>query len=227
MARGATDGAFPCAFDFPRPPAGEVLRLAAYSAATIHEATGLKGALPSAIRPIDRAMRLCGPALTVFCPAGDNLMIHAAIEGASPGDVLVVDHEGAMDDGPFGDVLAAACRARGIAGLVIDGCVRDAAELRAMGFPVFARGLCIRGTTKRRFGSVGQDIRIADASIRPGDVLVGDEDGLVVVARSLLSEAIAASALREAREGELREALRAGASTVDLLGLRETLATKN
>lgn len=198
--------------------------LGAFPAATVHEAIGGRGALPARIRPLDRAMRVCGPALPVFCPAGDNLMLHAAIAEAPPGAVLVVDHEAAAEDGPFGDVLAAACRARGIAGLVIDGCVRDAAALRAMGFPVFCIGVCLRGTAKVRRGTVGAPIRLGDAVVHRGDAILGDEDGVVVVPAAEVARAAAAAAAREAEEAALREALAAGALALDFLGLRERLS---
>jgi 4-hydroxy-4-methyl-2-oxoglutarate aldolase len=199
------------------------LPLAAFSAATVHEAIGRRGALPARIRPLGPGMRVCGPALPVFCPAGDNLMLHAAIEEAPPGSVLVVDHEAAAEDGPFGDVLAAACRARGIAGLVIDGCVRDAAALRAEAFPVFCIGVCLRGTTKTRCGTVGAPIRLGDVVVRRGDAVLGDEDGVVVVPATEVAQAAAAACAREAGEAALREALAEGALTLDLLGLRGRL----
>lgn len=197
--------------------------LAPFSAATVHEAIGGRGALPARIRPLDRAMRVCGPALPVFCPAGDNLMLHAAVAEAEPGAVLVVDHEAAAEDGPFGDVLAAACRARGIAGLVIDGCVRDAAALRAEGFPVFCIGVCLRGTTKTRRGTVGAPIRLGGVIVHRGDAVLGDEDGVVVVPAAEVAQAAAAACAREASEAALREALAGGAPTLDLLGLRGRL----
>jgi len=181
---------------------------------------GRIGALPAAIKPIDRDTRLIGPAFAVFCPAGDNLMLHKAIEAAGPGDVLVVDHEASMTDGPFGDIMAEACRAKGIAGLVIDGCVRDAATLRAMGFPVFARGLCIRGTDKSRETSLDKPITIDDVTVATGDIVVGDEDGVVIVPRAMVEKAITAATRREGKEEDMRKALREGASTLDLLGLR-------
>lgn len=213
-------------FDFPRPADAEIAALAGFSSSTVHEAIGQVGAMASIVKPIAPGMRVCGPALTVDCPAGDNLMIHAAIAGARPGDVLVVDHKGALDDGPFGEVMATACRARGIVGLVIDGCVRDSAEIRAMGFPVFARGLCIRGTTKALHGSIGRPITCARVAVEPGDIVLGDEDGLVVVPRARTAEAAEAAAERVRREAEMMEKIRAGVTTVELLGLEPRLDLK-
>ena len=209
--------------DFERPDPALLKSLAAFSAATVHEANGQRGAVSSLLKPLDPSMRVCGAALTVHCPAGDNLMIHAAIAMARPGDVLVVDHQGSLDDGPFGDLLAEACLARGIVGLVIDGCVRDASTLRQMGFPVFARGLCIKGTTKDRMGSIGRPISLAGEPVEPGDAILGDEDGVVVVRRQDIESAIAASGEREAREATLRAAIKSGATTLDLLDLKKRL----
>lgn len=200
---------------------GQLATLSSFSSATLHEAMGRIGALPAAIKPIDRDIRLCGPAFPVFCPAGDNLMIHKAIEAAAPGEILVVDHEASISDGPFGDVLAEACQARGIAGLVIDGCVRDATTLRAMGFPVFSRGLCIEGTDKLRTSPLGAPITLGKTTIHRGDMVVGDEDGVVVVPQARIEEAIEAAREREEKEDALRAALRAGQTTMDLLGLRD------
>lgn len=210
-------------FGFERPAGIALAELGQFSSATIHEAIGQRGALPGSIKPIDAAMRLYGPALTVFCPRGDNLMLHVAIAEAQPGDILVVDHEGSMDDGPFGDVLATACLAKGIAGLVIDGCVRDLSAIKALGFPVFARGASITGTEKARLGTIGQVLRFGAVLIAAGDAILGDEDGLVVVPRREIASAAAACAAREAKEADLCQALRDGATTLDLLNLRAQL----
>jgi len=210
-------------FDFARPDADAIAALARFSAATVHEAIGRKGAFPSGLKPIAPGMRVCGPALTVECPPGDNLMLHAAVDGARPGDVLVVDYKGFLEAGPFGDVMGVASLARGIAGLVIDGCVRDCADLSAMRFPVFSLGLSIKGTTKERLGAIGAPIICAGVPVSPGDVILGDDDGLVVVTPDELQGAIERSAAREAHETEMRAALRAGASTLDLLNLRGKL----
>jgi 4-hydroxy-4-methyl-2-oxoglutarate aldolase len=206
--------------DHPRPTREELVALADLTAATLHEAMGRRGALPFPIKPIYPGMRVCGAALTVDCPPGDNLTIHMAIERARPGDVLVVDAKGYVEAGPFGDVLATACRARGIAGIVIDGCVRDGAALAAMGFPAFARGLNMKGTTKAVAGAVGVPIICAGVAVAPGDAVVGDDDGVVIVPRTDIATTRAAAADREREEARLREEILAGATTMDLLGLR-------
>jgi len=197
-----------------------VAAFAAFQTATLHEAQGKKGAMPHAIKPIYPGMRLAGPALTVKCPPGDNLTVHAAIEHARPGAVLVVDFNAELEAGPFGDVLATACMARGIVGLVIDGCARDGASLRDIGFPVFARGLNMKGTTKTTLGTIGQPITCAGVEVAPGDIVVGDDDGVVVIPAGRVPEVLAAARARDRDEEVLRRRLSEGALTMDLLDLR-------
>jgi 4-hydroxy-4-methyl-2-oxoglutarate aldolase len=206
---------------FRRPSREDVASLAAFTPATLHEALGQAGAMPFAIKPIYPGMRVCGPALTVDCTPGDNLAIHVAVERAEPGDVLVVDYKGFLEAGPFGDVLATACLAAGIVGLVIDGCVRDGPTLREMQFPVFARGLNMKGTAKNAVGAVGVPIVCAGVPVSPGDVVVGDDDGVVVVPREKMAATASAARKRDDMEADMRVRLKAGATTVDLLGLKE------
>ena len=191
--------------------------------ATIHEAQGQRGAVDPRIAPLDPSMRLAGPALTVDIRPGDNLMIHYALTKARPGDVLVVDAKAFVDAGPWGDVLTFAAQQIGIAGLVIDGAVRDASQIVEMGFPVFCRGLSIRGTNKHQPGKLNLPLILGGVAVRPGDIVVGDRDGLVIVAADEVPEVIAASAAREQKEAQMRERLAQGATMVELLGLRETL----
>lgn len=198
-------------------------RLGALGAATIYEAQGQRGSIDPAIKPLDSSSVLVGRALTVDVGPGDNLMLHAALAHAQPGDVLVADAHGYLGAGAWGDVLATAAKHRGIAGLVIDGAVRDAAELSDMKFPVFARGLCIRGTTKTYRGSIGEPVSIAGTVVHRGDIIVGDRDGLVVVPADELDESLRLAQLREDKETDYRRRIAEGASTVELLGLGETL----
>ena len=198
-------------------------RLAALGAATIHEAQGQSGAMASAIKPIDPARRLVGRALTVDTPPADNLMIHHALTLAQPGDVLVVDAKGFVEGGPWGDILTLAAQKAGVVGLVIDGMVRDGEAIIDMGFPVFSRGLCIKATFKAQAGRVGEPIVCAGVRVEPGDVIVGDRDGVVVVPQSRVDAVVAAAEARERKEDSLRADLEAGRSTVDLLGLEPTL----
>lgn len=192
--------------------------------ATVYEAQGAKGALDSGMKPIDPTVRLAGPALTVDARPADNLILHHAVLKAKPGDVLVVDAKGFIEAGPWGDVLTLQAMKLGIAGLVISGCVRDANLIIDLGFPVFCRGLSIKGTGKNQPGKVNVPICIGDVVIRPGDIIVGDRDGLVVVAQDEVDMAIANSIAREDKEVQQRKAIEAGNSnTVELLNLGDTL----
>jgi 4-hydroxy-4-methyl-2-oxoglutarate aldolase len=192
--------------------------------ATIYEAQGAKGAVDSGMKPIDPTVRLAGPALTVDARPADNLILHYAVLKAKPGDILVVDAKGFMEAGPWGDVLTLQAMKLGIAGLVIDGCVRDANLIIDLGFPVFCRGLSIKGTGKNQPGKVNVPICIGNAVIRPGDIIVGDRDGLVVVAQDEVDMAIATSLAREEKEVQQRKAIESGTSnTAELLNLGETL----
>ena len=199
-------------------------RLAALGAATIHEAQGQCGAMASAIKPIDPTRRLVGRALTVDTPPADNLMIHHALTQAQPGDVLVVDAKGFTEGGPWGDILTLAAQKAGVSGLVIDGMVRDGDAIIEMGFPIFCRGLCIKATHKAQAGRVNEPIVCAGVRVEPGDVIVGDRDGVVVVAQARADAVLAASQAREDKEEALRADLNAGRTTVDLLGLDPTLS---
>ncbi|WP_046112591.1 4-carboxy-4-hydroxy-2-oxoadipate aldolase/oxaloacetate decarboxylase [Aquincola tertiaricarbonis] len=192
-------------------------------AATIYEAQGAKGALDSAMKPIDPTVRLAGPALTVDARPADNLILHYAVQKAKPGDVLVVDAKGFMEAGPWGDVLTLQAMKLGIAGLVISGCVRDANLIIELGFPVFCRGLSIKGTGKNQPGKVNVPIVMGDVQIHPGDIIVGDRDGLVVVARNEVEFAISNSLAREEKEAKQRAAIDQGATTAELLNLTDTL----
>jgi 4-hydroxy-4-methyl-2-oxoglutarate aldolase len=164
-------------------------------------------------------MIAAGPALTVRCRPGDNFALHRAIEAAGPGDVLVADYAGSIDSGPFGEIMALACRLRGIAGLVIDGSVRDSASIAALGFPVFARGLNIRGTTKRDRGEVGGPITLGGVRIERGDLVVADADAVIVLPAGDAEAALAAGDVRAAAEARMMERLRAGETTLQILGL--------
>ncbi|WP_240612425.1 4-carboxy-4-hydroxy-2-oxoadipate aldolase/oxaloacetate decarboxylase [Salinicola lusitanus] len=191
--------------------------------ATIHEAQGQRGAMDSGIKPLDPTLRVAGRALTVDCSPGDNLLIHYAISKARPGDVLVVDAKGFTEGGPWGDILTLAATLAGISGLIIDGMVRDADTIIESRFPVFCRGLSIKGTHKHQSGKVNETIQCGGVAIRAGDIVVGDRDGVVVVASEALDDVITASQAREEKEEAFRRELEQGASTLDLLNLRGTL----
>jgi 4-hydroxy-4-methyl-2-oxoglutarate aldolase len=201
-----------------------ITQLRDLGAATVYEAQGAKGALDSGMKPIDPTSRLAGPAYTVDARPADNLILHHAVMKAQPGDVLVVDAKGFMEAGPWGDVLTILAIKRGIAGMVINGCVRDANLIISLGFPIFCRGLSIKGTGKNQPGKVDVPVLIGDVVINPGDIIVGDRDGLVVVAKDEVEKTLASAVSREEKEDKMREAIEQGASTAELLNLTETLA---
>lgn len=192
-------------------------------AATIHEAQGQVGAVDARIAPLDPSTRLVGPALTIDIRPSDNLMIHYALTKAKAGDVLVIDAKGFLDAGPWGDLLTLAAQKIGIAGLVIDGAVRDASSIIEMGFPVFCRGLSIKGTNKHQPGKVNEPVTVGSVVVRPGDIIMGDRDGVVLVAREDVEQVIKASEERERKEEVIRRRLAQGATMVELLGLQEIL----
>ena len=191
-----------------------------FPAATIHEAAGKTGALPAAIKPVSATFRLCGPAITVYSPPGDNLWIHRAIYAAQPGDVLVVHVSGAYEHGYWGEIMSTAAKVRGVAGLIIDGCVRDAVLLEQIGFPVFARGLCIRGTGKAfdAPGWINFPTLIGDVTVQAGDLVVGDADGVVCVPRARVRTVLQAAQRRVQDEAKILERLQQGESTLDVYG---------
>ena len=206
---------------FDRVPVGVVAAAQGLSAATLHEAAGKVGAMPGAIKPVHPEFRLCGPATTVHGPGGDNLWLHYAIYAAQPGDILVVNCSGRPDHGYWGEVMSTAAKARGLGGLVIEGCVRDFTLLGEVGFPVFARGLNIRGTAKDREagGWINSVTQFGDVSVSPGDLVVGDADGVVVVSRTVAAEVVAAARQRDLDELEICRRLEAGETTLEIYDL--------
>lgn len=198
-------------------------RLRRYGAATVHEAQDMIGALDSAIKPLDPAMTVAGPALTVDCRPADNLTIHHAVTLARPGDVLVVDAKAFVEAGPWGDLLSLAAIQAGIAGLVIDGSVRDSAAIIEMDFPVFSRGVSIKGTGKVQPGGVAVPIVCGGVRIAPGDFILGDADGVVAVGARDIDRVLERAAEREREEQRLREEMRAGRTLVELLNLDDKL----
>ncbi len=195
-------------------------RLSALDAATLYEAAGQQGMVDPRIRPAWRGAHLCGPALTVECPPGDNLMLHQAVTLAEAGDVIVATTGGELRAGAWGEILTVAAQARGIAGLVIDGAVRDIDAIEGLGFPIFCRGLAIGSCTKERIGAVSRPIDFGGVCVRPGDLLFGDTDGLVVIAEDRVEAVFAQALQRRQRERAIIENLRKGKTTLELLGLR-------
>ncbi len=184
-----------------RPSKEEIAAIAEYRPATIHEAQGRLGALDSRIKPVQPGMWFCGPAVTAQCHIGDNLMIFEAVSLCQPGDILVVSAGNNPEQGGFGDVLATACISRGIAGVVIDAGVRDGRALRQMGLPVFSLSLCIKGTSKDTLGTINKPVVIGGQLISPGDIIVGDDDGVVVVRKPAMDVAAACAAREEMEAG--------------------------
>lgn len=196
-------------------------RAAELSTATLHEAAGRIGALSAAIKPLASTQTICGPALPVRSPPGDNLWLHRAIYEAQPGEVLVVDPGTGLEFGYWGEVMTIAAQQRGIAGLVINGGVRDSQRMVDLGFPVFAATICIRGTAKdpNGAGSVGETIRIANTEIHRGDLVLGDSDGVVIVPAALVEAAVTESERRDQAEQVIFRRLQQGESTIAIYRL--------
>jgi 4-hydroxy-4-methyl-2-oxoglutarate aldolase len=209
--------------NIPRPDPEAVKILGELGVATVHEAQARTGLMKPYMRPIYPSAKAAGPAVTVLCQSGDNLMIHAAIEVCKPGDILVVTTASDSTDGMFGDLLATSLVAHGVLGLVIDAGVRDVSELTAMDFPVWSKAIHAQGTVKATPGSVNIPIVCAGAAIQPGDVIVADADGVCVVPREKAGEVAKASQARAAKEEKNRESLREGKLGLDMYGLRAKL----
>jgi len=201
-----------------------VEKLSRYGVATIHEAMGRVGLMHPYMRPIYAGAHMCGTAVTVLLQPGDNWMMHVAAEQVQPGDVVVAACTVDNTDGFFGDLLATSYRARGAKGLVIDGGVRDVTDLTEMQFPVFSRAISARGTVKATLGSVNIPVVCAGVTVNPGDVVVADMDGIVVVPARIAHQAADAAEAREANEADKRQKLEEGVLGLDMYKMREPLA---
>jgi len=206
-----------------RADAGVISRLGQAGTATVHEAIGRVGYVGPHLRPIQHETKIAGSAVTVLSHPGDNMLIHAAVEMCGEGDVLVVTNTAPSTHGMFGDLLATSLMARGVRGLVIDAGVRDTADLREMGFPVWAQHVSCQGTVKNTPGSVNVPVILGGVTVQPGDVICADDDGVVVVERADAAWALEQSDARLAKEAVMRDRLAAGELGVDVYGLRQRL----
>jgi len=207
----------------PTIPTETVTRYEKLSVATVHEAQGRMGLLNPEIRPVKAGLKLVGRAVTVFATPGDNVMIHVAMEQCEPGDVMVVAVNSRSECGYFGDLLATLMQARGIAGLVIDSGVRDLADLRQMGIPVFSRCISAQGTVKETLGDVNVPVVCGGQVINPSDLIIGDDDGVVVVRRHELDSVAQKSEAREDKEAAIRAKYRDGTLGLDMNNMRQRL----
>lgn len=206
-----------------RPPKDVVAALAELGVATVHEAYQQQGLMRPEIRPVVSGKRICGPAITSLNHAGDNLMLHAAIDVAQPGDVIVVATQAPSTDGMLGELIATQCQTKGIAAVILDAGARDAAELRAMGYPIWSRAVSAAGTNKVNPGWVNIPVVCGGVTVNPGDLVVADDDGVVVVSASAASTVMSAGQIRMEKENAARQRYRRGEVSLDVNNLRPML----
>lgn len=202
-------------------------KLREQSSATVHEVLGKRNAMLHTVKPIKKGMKVCGEALTVRTHAADNLMVIKAVSMLEEGQVLVIDSASILDAGPFGEVLAVECVAKKAAGLITDGSIRDSAEIADLEFPLFSAGISIRGTSKAAVGSINHDVMCGGVIVRAGDLILGDDDGVVVVPYEEVEEVVKKSIERDNNEVEVMKRLRNGESLFDIYGYQKTFDELN
>lgn len=208
---------------FARTPADLVAAFRALDTATVYESNDKQGAMDRTVQPVFSGLQICGTALTVQCQPADNLTLHAAIALAQPGDVIVADVGGYLDAGHWGEITTVAAQARGVVGLIINGGVRDIAAIRKRGFPLFAAAVCMKATVKQVPGRINHPILCGGVWVQPGDLILGDDDGVAVVARERTAAVLAAARAKADAEAEVMRQLGEGEVTLDILGFRQTL----
>lgn len=207
-----------------RPPAELIDPFMDLSVATVYEACGGKNLLDPGIHSLYSGIKVCGPAITCIVEPGDNLSVHKALSIAQAGDVVIVDGGGHLEVALWGKIMSQASIARGVKGVVVNGAVRDIAEIRMLGFPVWCRGVCAAGPSKERVGAVNIPVRFGKTVIDPGDLILADDDGVVVVPKSELVEVLKAGQKRINTEADFAEHLQEGETTIQLFGLENTLS---
>lgn len=196
-------------------------------AATLHEVLGKAGAMTHDIRPVWPGSFMCGSALTVQSRPGDNLMLHKAVSMAKPGDILVVAVDGFLEAGIWGEIITVAAMKKGIVGIVTDGSVRDTIPIKGLGFPMFCKGISMKGTTKQNPGKINNPVTIGDIVIHPGDIVLGDNDGVVVIPLQMARDVLAAAQKKEEVESNVISRIRQGECTMDILGFNEAYIRLN
>lgn len=213
--------------NFQRPPQELLLTLRKLSTPTVCEVLGKQSNMDSEIKALWSNIKLVGPATTVLCQVGDNLTLHKAIEVSQAGDVLVVNAGGYKEaGGMWGEIMTLAAQKKGIEGLVIDGAVRDVKSIREMRFPVFSRAISPGSTTKKTFGQINKSIICGGALINPGDIIIGDDDGVVIIPQEKLQVVITKGIEREEREEEVRKLIEQGKTTMEIFGFDKILKEK-